>query len=449
MTDFVRAWVPKCGISLRYDPFAFTALMTARRRAGTLRLESRRDGQSWMEIEASQTDNEKTPEVLASRVKDRLAKVSGASASVRTRAGIQQPAWLADGDRAAALGAVVMKADRPQAVAVAAGPPGHPEELTRLFDGVVATIEGRRREPRCDVTCAMDLRGTLRRDPAGTFGAIVDLLVGPVPEDLHVSVIQFRPRPDDDQDAFAVQGRQLLAFARTVRGQAVNWGCSAVPAGGYILLQFPRFALGRNHPGDGFLTVQGVRASGGGLRQDAGLRALRPELVLRRPVPGSWRANNCPDELSIHRLAATIVDDRLMVAQRGAIDYTNAVVRSPGAKDQSLDADPSFGAEVVAPCAGVIVRAVSDRPDQQIGDRDEEHPRGNEVCILREDGLVVVMAHLRRDSLVVRESDTITVGQMLAQVGNSGRSSRPHLHMHVADTAEFVADGVAFRHEDG
>jgi murein DD-endopeptidase MepM/ murein hydrolase activator NlpD len=42
----------------------------------------------------------------------------------------------------------------------------------------------------------------------------------------------------------------------------------------------------------------------------------------------------------------------------------------------------------------------------------------------------VVLAHLRLGTVSVTAGDVVRVGQLLGEVGNSGRSTEPHLHIH-------------------
>ena len=57
---------------------------------------------------------------------------------------------------------------------------------------------------------------------------------------------------------------------------------------------------------------------------------------------------------------------------------------------------------------------------------------------------MVVLAHLKRSSVCVQKGEKISVGQAVGEVGNSGRSSEPHLHMHLAATEEKVSHGYFF-----
>ena len=68
------------------------------------------------------------------------------------------------------------------------------------------------------------------------------------------------------------------------------------------------------------------------------------------------------------------------------------------------------------------------------------------------DGPFVLLAHLRRGSPVVQVSQTVRVGDPVAQGGNSGNSTEPHVHVQVSDRLDWAdARGVplAFVGRDG
>lgn len=48
-------------------------------------------------------------------------------------------------------------------------------------------------------------------------------------------------------------------------------------------------------------------------------------------------------------------------------------------------------------------------------------------------------AHLKPGSVQVEEGDTVSAGKVLAQVGNTGNTSAPHLHVHVMDRPSAIA----------
>ncbi|AZQ66612.1 M23 family metallopeptidase [Silicimonas algicola] len=96
-------------------------------------------------------------------------------------------------------------------------------------------------------------------------------------------------------------------------------------------------------------------------------------------------------------------------------------------------ADPAayaiFGAELRAPCAGTVVAAESGMPDFEVPQQDSVNRLGNHV-IVRCGDAEIVLAHMRRNSVTVAPSDPVAVGDRLGEVGNSGASAEPHLHIH-------------------
>ena len=96
-------------------------------------------------------------------------------------------------------------------------------------------------------------------------------------------------------------------------------------------------------------------------------------------------------------------------------------------------ADPrayrTYGARVLAPCAGQVVVAVDGLPDMQVPEVDRDHLAGNHVmlhCAAAE----VLLGHLQPGSLRLRAGANVAVGDWLASVGNSGNTGEPHLHVH-------------------
>jgi hypothetical protein len=94
-----------------------------------------------------------------------------------------------------------------------------------------------------------------------------------------------------------------------------------------------------------------------------------------------------------------------------------------------------YGADVVAPCDGTVRVAIDGIPDNQVPIMNRDAMTGNAV-ILECDGLAVVLAHFIPGSLAVSEGDTVQAGAKIAEVGNSGNSGEPHLHVHVQEIVE-------------
>ncbi len=79
------------------------------------------------------------------------------------------------------------------------------------------------------------------------------------------------------------------------------------------------------------------------------------------------------------------------------------------------------------------------------------HLLGNHVVLDLGDGVHAVYAHVRRGSLRVAAGDVVAAGQPLAECGNSGNSSEPHLHFQLMDGPDIAtAHGLPFtwRYQD-
>lgn len=96
---------------------------------------------------------------------------------------------------------------------------------------------------------------------------------------------------------------------------------------------------------------------------------------------------------------------------------------------KDLESYVIYGQPVYSPCNGKISVVVDDLPDLVPPARDTENLAGNHVLIECGD-FEIVLAHLRKGSVGVAEGDSVATGDPLGEVGNSGNTSEPHLHIH-------------------
>ena len=92
-----------------------------------------------------------------------------------------------------------------------------------------------------------------------------------------------------------------------------------------------------------------------------------------------------------------------------------------------------YGDSLFAPCKGRVVEVKYTVPDNEGASMDvsREDGMGNYV-ILDCDGLNVALVHLQYKSVAVVPGQRILTGAFLGQVGNSGFSQEPHLHLQAA-----------------
>ncbi|WP_239984705.1 M23 family metallopeptidase [Lentibacillus sediminis] len=123
-------------------------------------------------------------------------------------------------------------------------------------------------------------------------------------------------------------------------------------------------------------------------------------------------------------------------SQRYAYDL---LIRKEG---NSYDGNPqdnesyyAFGKEVVAPLEGVVVQTENAIEDNTpTVDTNENKPLGNHVIIEHENEEYSMFAHFQQGTVQVEEGQEVTAGELLGLAGNSGNSSEPHIHFHVADS---------------
>lgn len=134
-------------------------------------------------------------------------------------------------------------------------------------------------------------------------------------------------------------------------------------------------------------------------------------------------------------------------AQRYALDISALNrwgSRASGLYPAENDAYEVFGAEVVSPCAGNVVQTRDGLADLRPGDMDAENLFGN-YAILHCDGVSVLLAHLKKGSVLVEGGERVAKGAAIGAVGNTGNTSEPHLHIHAIDGYSTDFKHVAFR----
>ncbi|MGH7716074.1 MAG: M23 family metallopeptidase [Vulcanimicrobiaceae bacterium] len=142
-------------------------------------------------------------------------------------------------------------------------------------------------------------------------------------------------------------------------------------------------------------------------------------LVLAVPFEGRWRVvAGGPDPGSNHHLVAS--------DQRYAYDFARSE-------------RPSLGSRILAPVAGRIVISCDGKCDHAAALRviEDESPLGNHVAIDTGGG-VVFLCHLQSGSILVQPGEMVVVGREIGRCGNSGRTTRSHLHIHAQDLGTFA-----------
>lgn len=91
----------------------------------------------------------------------------------------------------------------------------------------------------------------------------------------------------------------------------------------------------------------------------------------------------------------------------------------------AMDIAMPVGTPIVAARGGMIIKTENSQSGRGT------NPAGNFVRVLHDDGTMGVYLHLKQNSVQVREGQRVQAGDLLAQSGNTGNSTGPHLHFVV------------------
>ena len=107
--------------------------------------------------------------------------------------------------------------------------------------------------------------------------------------------------------------------------------------------------------------------------------------------------------------------------------------RAAGLYPTTLDRYAIFEAPVYAPCKGTVEAVEETLPDLTPPARDTARKAGNYVLLRCAPDAYVLLAHLKQGSVRVQPGDSVSPATRLGQVGNSGNSWEPHLHISAQD----------------
>lgn len=96
----------------------------------------------------------------------------------------------------------------------------------------------------------------------------------------------------------------------------------------------------------------------------------------------------------------------------------------------AIDIAMPIGTDIFAARGGIVFDVASNNFRGGL-DPERDGPSANVVRILHDDGTYAIYAHLNTNSIRVRPGDRVLRGQYIADSGNTGFSSGPHLHFAV------------------
>jgi murein DD-endopeptidase MepM/ murein hydrolase activator NlpD len=132
--------------------------------------------------------------------------------------------------------------------------------------------------------------------------------------------------------------------------------------------------------------------------------------------------------------------------QRYAYDFVilDKTGKSFNGEETRPDSFYCYGKDIFAPADGVVIEVGNGNPDSKITlDRKAicaaGDIRGNYILVKHSKDEYSLLAHLKPDSIIVSVGQNITLGEKLAECGNSGNSSEPHLHFQIQAGQSFYS----------
>ncbi|KAA9152078.1 M23 family metallopeptidase [Microbacterium lushaniae] len=166
------------------------------------------------------------------------------------------------------------------------------------------------------------------------------------------------------------------------------------------------------------------------------------------PVRGdNWIAlNGCCEPGFPHRSSVMSVNGKLNNSQRFAIDWkrTNDQGEFYSGDKTSNDSYVDYGADILAVADGTVVSILDGMEANAPGVLPAQNPElaakltvenvdGNHVVLDLGGGVFAMYAHMISGSITVKAGDTVTEGQVLGHLGNTGNANASHLHFQLMD----------------
>ena len=110
---------------------------------------------------------------------------------------------------------------------------------------------------------------------------------------------------------------------------------------------------------------------------------------------------------------------------------------------------PIFGEKLYAPMEGTIIKTENKIDDNTPFIGTYPYNTGNTV-VIKNDNYYFLLGHLKKRSIIVSNGNRVKAGELIGQIGNSGYSERPHLHMQLIKSNSenyWLGQGLCIRYK--
>jgi hypothetical protein len=179
----------------------------------------------------------------------------------------------------------------------------------------------------------------------------------------------------------------------------------------------------------------------------------RMPIIISPPLKGpGWVAANGPqpDSVPIHNRLFAPLFGTVRVPQRYATDWVKfgqdgRLFREKVSQNEDWY---TYGEAVLAVADGTVTEIVEGVPDNTPPEvttlMTPKTVAGNYIILNIGNSRYAVYGHLKPGSIRFKNGQRVNRGEILAQVGNSGNSTGPHLHFQIANGPFTVAEGLPF-----
>ncbi|PTM87951.1 M23 family metallopeptidase [Dietzia psychralcaliphila] len=182
--------------------------------------------------------------------------------------------------------------------------------------------------------------------------------------------------------------------------------------------------------------------------------------VVSPPLRGdNWVAlNGCCEPGFPHRSSVMSLNGKLNNSQRFAIDFKRTNDRGEfytGDRNRN-ESYVDYGAEILAVADATVVSVLDGMEANAPGVLPASDPElaaeltvenvdGNHVVLDLGGGVYAMYAHLISGSITVEPGDTVTEGQVIGELGNTGNANASHLHFQLMDGPSLLeADSLPY-----
>lgn len=159
------------------------------------------------------------------------------------------------------------------------------------------------------------------------------------------------------------------------------------------------------------------------------------QIPVNLPFWGTWTVSQACDGEYTHQGQWKHAWDFIISNKQGQ-QYRN--------QGNLLDDYYCYAKDVLAPADGIIEEIIDGIDENKVGEINTINNWGNTIVIRHTEYLYSKLCHLKRDTIKVRKAERVRSGDVIAKVGNSGRSPYPHLHFQFQETPYIGSQTISY-----